>query len=90
MRPWGSLRLAEERLRSGMGAGYEPLPPRPLKVNSRYPPGVPLQSTPPTLLLNLPRLPHELQYRLVGHYLVLYDVAADMIVDFIAGAVPAS
>jgi hypothetical protein len=68
----------------------EPVKAIPLHVNDRYPRNVPLQSTPPTLLMNLPRLPQELQYRIVGRDLVLYDVAADMVVDFISGAVPAS
>jgi hypothetical protein len=68
----------------------EPVKAIPLHVNARYPRNAPLQSTPPTLLLNLPRLPQELQYRIVGRDLVLYDVAANMIVDFIPGAVPAS
>ena len=64
----------------------------PLRVNSTYPAPakVPLQSTPPTLLLNLPRLPKELQYRIVGQTLVLYDVSSNLIVDFLPSAIPAS
>ncbi len=68
----------------------EPLPDIPLQVNAKYPGNLPLQSTPPTLLLNLPRLPNELQYRIVGRTLVLYDVPSNLIVDFLSGAVPAS
>lgn len=68
----------------------EPLRPIRLRVNARYPQKVPLQSTPPTLLLNLPRLPKELQYRIVGHDLVLYDAPANLIADYISNAVPAS
>ena len=64
----------------------EPLPDFSLRVNGRYPEKVPLQSTPPTLLLNLPRLPDKLQYRIVGHALLLYDVGTDLIVDFIPHA----
>ena len=66
----------------------EPLPNVPLSVNQKYPPNLPLQSTPPTLLLNLPRLPSELQYRLVGQTLVLYDTGADLIVDLLPDAIP--
>lgn len=66
----------------------EPLPNVPLSVNQKYPRNLPLQSTPPTLLLNLPRLPNELQYRLVGQTLVLYDAGADLIVDLLPDAVP--
>lgn len=68
----------------------EPLQGINVQVNGRYPQKVPLQSTPPTLLLNLPRLPQELQYRIVNRDLVLYDTGADMIVDFIQDAIPAS
>src|SRR5215813_2280502 len=58
----------------------EPLPNLRLQVNQKYPQNLPLQSTPPTLLLNLPRLPGELQYRIVGSTLVLYDMASNLIV----------
>ena len=68
----------------------EPLHGVSVEVNGKYPEGLPLQSTPPTLLLNLPRLPKELQYRIVGRDLVLYDPGADLIVDFIPGTVPAA
>jgi hypothetical protein len=68
----------------------EPLPNVQLKVNAKYPKNLPLQSTPPTLLKNLPPLPRELQYRIVGSALVLYDMSAGLVVDFIPGAVPAA
>jgi hypothetical protein len=55
-----------------------------LNVNQSYPDGIPLQSMPPSLLLNLPRLPKELEYRFVGRELVLRDTQANLIVDFIA------
>ncbi len=61
-----------------------------LRVNAPYPEGVPLQSTPPSLLLNLPQLPPELEYRIVGRALVLRDVGANVIVDFIPGAIPSA
>ena len=60
----------------------------PLRVNEVYPGAVPLQSTPPTLLLNLPKLPPEIEYRVVAHALVLRDVEANLIVDFVRDAVP--
>lgn len=65
----------------------EPLPNLTLKVNSRYPKDLPLQSTPPTLLANLPYLPGELQYRIVGQTLVLYDVSAGLIADLLPNAI---
>jgi len=55
----------------------------PIHVNAAYPTSMPLQSTPPTLLQNLPPLPKELEYRLVGHRLVLRDVEANLIVDYV-------
>ena len=68
----------------------EPLPNVQLQVNAKYPRSLPLQSTPPTLLMNLPRLPKELQYRIIGSTLVLYDMPSGLVVDFIPGAVPAA
>jgi hypothetical protein len=68
----------------------EPLPDVHLQVNAKYPKNLPLQSTPPTLLKNLPPLPKELQYRIVGSALVLYDMSSGLVVDFIPGAVPAA
>jgi hypothetical protein len=59
-----------------------------LRVNDIYPAGVPLQSTPPTLILNLPKVPQELDYRVVGHDLVLRDSGANLVVDFIPGVIP--
>lgn len=65
-----------------------PVTIRGLRVNMVYPSAVPLQTTPPSLLLNLPPLPPELDYRVVGHNLVLRDVEANVIVDFIPDAIP--
>jgi len=59
-----------------------------LKVNQTYPQNIPLQSLPPTLLQNLPVLPPELEYRVVGHALVLRDIGANLIVDFIPDLIP--
>jgi hypothetical protein len=56
-----------------------------LEINERYPEAVPLQSTPPSLLENLPPLPPEIEYRITGTDLVLLDVKANLIVDIIRG-----
>jgi hypothetical protein len=61
-----------------------------LKVNAVYPERIPVQSTPPSILLNLPKLPPELDYRIVGRALVLRDVEANIIVDYIKNALPAA
>ena len=57
-----------------------------LKVNARYPDEQPLPTMPPNLLANLPKLPEELEYRVVGKDLILRDVPANLIVDFMPGA----
>jgi len=61
----------------------EPVESGHLEVNTAYPDGLPLQSMPPSLLLNLPRLPKELEYRFVGRELILRDTQANLIVDVI-------
>lgn len=66
----------------------EPVDEASLHVNQVYPGRLPLQSMPPSLLLNLPRLPKDLQYRIVGRNLVLLDTASKLIVDFVPGATP--
>jgi hypothetical protein len=57
-------------------------------VNEPYPANIPLQSTPPSLLRNLPPLPPELQYRIVGHDLILLDAKATLVLDLISNALP--
>jgi hypothetical protein len=59
-------------------------------VRSTDPANAPLQSTPSTLLLNLPVLNPELDYRVVAHSLVLGCVKANMVVDFIPDLIPQS
>lgn len=58
-----------------------------LRVNGPYPSSVPLSTVPAPLLLGLPRLPEEVEYRFVGRRLILFDVHAQLIVDFIKDAV---
>ena len=57
-------------------------------VNQLYPTTYPLATFPATLLPLLPSLPEQLEYRVVQHYLVLRDVEANLIVDFMPNAVP--
>jgi hypothetical protein len=58
----------------------------PLRVNSVWPPQIPFAFVPPQLLAALPPLPPELQYRIVGRSLVLWDHHANLIVDFLPRA----
>jgi hypothetical protein len=74
------------RIRTSLQSG-SPVLLKELRVDRPYPSGVPLQTTPPSLLLNLPPLPQDLEYRLVGHTLILRDVDANLIVDFIPDAI---
>jgi hypothetical protein len=66
----------------------EPLTKVELTVNGGYPEKLPLTTVPSTLLINLPQLPREVAYRIVGHDLVLLDTEARIVVDFIPGAIP--
>lgn len=59
-----------------------------LAPNAIYPDGAPLSTVPPRLLLRLPALPKTLDYRFVGKALVLHDVRANVVVDYIPNALP--
>ncbi|MGH9509034.1 MAG: hypothetical protein ACRD2M_03785 [Terriglobales bacterium] len=59
-----------------------------LRVNDAYPEALPVTTVPPALLLKLPELPQEVAYRIVGRDLVLLDVDASLILDFIRKALP--
>ena len=58
------------------------------KVNTLYPATYPLATFPATLLPLLPRLPEQLEYRVVQNYLVLRDIEANVILDVMPNAVP--
>lgn len=70
--------LADQRY----GEEGQPLP----RVNAVWPVRVPFDIVPPQLLAALPRLPVELQYRIIGRALVLWDHHANLIVDILPGA----
>ena len=57
-------------------------------VNGQYIPASPLSTVPPTLLLSLPTLPDEVEYRFIGRSLILRDTVANLIIDFVPNAVP--
>jgi len=58
------------------------------KVNQLYPTTYPLATFPAKLLPLLPPLPDALEYRVVQRYLVLRDVEANVIIDYMPNAVP--
>jgi len=66
----------------------EPVKPFRLRVGDTYPETLPVTTMPPALLLKLPQLPEGVAYRIVGRDLVLQDVEASLIVDFIHEALP--
>jgi hypothetical protein len=70
-------------------AAMEEVPAKsPPAVNATYPEKAALATVPPLILVNLPRLPDGLEYRFMGRHLILRDRDANLIVDFVPGAVP--
>jgi hypothetical protein len=59
-----------------------------LQVNGIYPDAVAETAFPPTLLQQLPILPEELAYRIVGRDLILVDTKANLVVDLLHEALP--
>jgi len=57
------------------------------KVNATYPEKEALPTMPPNLLASLPQLPEDLEYRIIGKHLILRDVHANIIVDYIPNAI---
>lgn len=81
-------RETKEKLKEDVHERDEGTPKKvPLKVNATYPEGNPLPTTPPNLLLNLPKLPKELEYRIIDKNLILRDAQANIIVDYIPNAI---
>jgi len=60
----------------------------PFKVNGDYPDKEPLSTVPPNVLLTLPKLPDDIEYRFVGKHMILRDVRANLVIDFMTNAVP--
>jgi hypothetical protein len=59
----------------------------PFKVNAAYPEGAPLPTVPANLLLNVPTLPKQVEYRIIGKHLILRDTEANIIVDYIPNVI---
>ena len=58
-----------------------------LKVNAEYPDSAPLPTVPPNLLAALPKLPEDLEYRFIDKHMILLDVHANLIIDYIVNAI---
>lgn len=72
-----------QRSRQGQKVMLDDIPHFHPKVNQTYPSTWPLATFPATLLAALPALPNGLEYRLLTDALILHDVKANIIVDFI-------
>lgn len=59
-----------------------------LAVNGRYPDNVPISTMPPPVLQTLPKLTEGLEYRFVNDHLIILDVHAHVVVDFIDNVLP--
>jgi hypothetical protein len=57
------------------------------RVHLRFPEAAQMATMPPSLLRVLPPLPEGLEYRIVGQSLVLRDVGAALVLDFIPQAI---
>ena len=57
--------------------------PGPLRmaINDSYPTHKPLSTMPPNILAVLPRLPEDIEYRLAGNHLILFDTRARLLID---------
>jgi hypothetical protein len=73
--------IAKEMLKEDAPKGV------PIKVNAKYPDSAPLPTVPPNLLAALPKLPEGLEFRIINKDLILLDVDANLIVDFIRAAI---
>jgi hypothetical protein len=60
----------------------------PLRVNYPYPETKEFSAVPPTLLLTLPQLPKELNYRFTGLHMMLIDKENGLILDYMLKALP--
>lgn len=58
-----------------------------IKVNASYPDSAPLMTVPPDILAALPKLPEDLEYRFVAKHMILLDVRANLIVDYVLNAI---
>ena len=56
-------------------------------INDTYPSRRPLSTVPPGILMLLPRLPADVNYRFLGRELILHDTRANVILDRIPDAI---
>jgi hypothetical protein len=71
------------RRRAGQKVMLDEIPHFRPKVNQTYPSQWPLATFPASLLVELPMLPDGLEYRLLSEALIVRDVRANIVVDFV-------
>jgi hypothetical protein len=59
-----------------------------LKVNAIYPEKEPLSTVPANVLMALPMLPEDIEYRFVGKHMILRDSRANLIIDYVPNLMP--
>lgn len=81
---------AGQKRRLVEGTASEEIPAFRPMINQIYPSTSPLATFPATLLAVFPMLPEAVEYRMVGDYehLVLRDVEANLIVDYVLDVLP--
>jgi hypothetical protein len=57
-------------------------------INRPYPTTLPLLTVPSNLLVNLPMLPDDLEYRIVDRHLLLRDRDANLVIDILYNVLP--
>jgi hypothetical protein len=57
------------------------------EINDTYPKRRALSTVPPGILMLLPRLPEDVEYRFLGRHLILHDTRANVILDRIPNAI---
>jgi hypothetical protein len=65
----------------------EPVAAKRPSIHMRYPQGDVLATTPAVVLAALPPLPRELEYRFIGTALVLRDIEAALVLDYLPNAI---
>jgi len=60
----------------------------PFKIDGEYPKQETVSTVAPDVLLHLPALPDNVQYRFVGKHLILYDARANTVIDYFLNAIP--
>jgi hypothetical protein len=82
--------LRSRETRDAMAAMQDVPPTISLRVHESWPRNAPRATVPPRLLNNLYHLPEGLEYRFLGRHLVLLDIEANLIIDYVTNVVPSS